>query len=100
MVAEVDLKQGQIWWVQPPEMPEPQPVLIVQSDAFNRSLLETAVCPQPIKKISTKKKRMLLPVSFPRKRESILGVLVDSRLRRNDRCGMSLKICEICEICG
>ena len=44
MVAEITLKQGQIWWSQLPEMPQPQPILIIQSDAFNRSLLETAVC--------------------------------------------------------
>ena len=44
MVAEVTLKQGQIWWSQPPELPKPQPVLIIQSEAFNRSVLEPAVC--------------------------------------------------------
>lgn len=44
MVTETPLQQGQIWWTQPPEMPQPQPVLVIQSDAFNRSLLETAVC--------------------------------------------------------
>jgi mRNA interferase MazF len=44
MVADVSLKQGQIWWSQPPELPQPQPLLIIQSDAFNRSVMETAVC--------------------------------------------------------
>ena len=44
MVAEVELQQGQIWWAQPPELSEPEAVLIIQSDAFNRSVIETAVC--------------------------------------------------------
>lgn len=44
MVDDIPLKQGQVWWTQPPEMPKPQPVLVIQSDAFNRSVLETAVC--------------------------------------------------------
>ncbi|MCA9946982.1 MAG: type II toxin-antitoxin system PemK/MazF family toxin [Ardenticatenaceae bacterium] len=44
MVADISLKQGQIWWSKPPELTKPQPILIIQSDAFNRSLLETAVC--------------------------------------------------------
>lgn len=44
MEVDISLKQGQIWWSQPPELPQPQPVLVIQSDAFNRSVLETAVC--------------------------------------------------------
>lgn len=44
MVTEVNLGQGQIWWCQTPEMSEPHPLLVIQSDAFNRSSLETAVC--------------------------------------------------------
>lgn len=43
------IAQGEIWWV---DLPEPQgsrpgyrrPVLVVQSNAFNRSRIETVVC--------------------------------------------------------
>lgn len=37
-------QQGQIWWVTLPETEHPQPVLVVQSNAFNKSQLETVVC--------------------------------------------------------
>lgn len=47
MVTEVTLKQGQIWWTQPPEMPNPQPVLVIQSDAFNRSSWTRRYCVSP-----------------------------------------------------
>lgn len=40
----IELKQGQVWWVTLPESDARQPVLVVQSNAFNRSELETAVC--------------------------------------------------------
>jgi mRNA interferase MazF len=39
-----NLQQGQIWWVDLPESDSQQPVLIVQSNAFNRSDLQTVVC--------------------------------------------------------
>ena len=37
-------QQGQVWWVSLPETDTQQPVLIIQSDAFNESELETVVC--------------------------------------------------------
>jgi mRNA interferase MazF len=40
----IPIQQGQIWWVDLPEQPYPQPVLIVQGNAFNSSVLQTAVC--------------------------------------------------------
>jgi mRNA interferase MazF len=40
----IQLQQGQIWWVDLPESEHRQPVLVVQSDAFNKSQLETVVC--------------------------------------------------------
>ncbi len=36
-------QQGQIWWVDLPETTR-QPILVVQSNAFNESELETVVC--------------------------------------------------------
>lgn len=43
------ISQGEIWWAElpPPRKSEPglrRPVLIVQSDAFNRSRIATVVC--------------------------------------------------------
>ena len=40
----VMVKQGQVWWVSLPEHQHRQPVLVVQSNAFNDSALQTAVC--------------------------------------------------------
>lgn len=41
---QTSIRQGQIWWVDLPEQPNPQPVLIVQSNPYNQSALKTAVC--------------------------------------------------------
>ena len=38
------IHQGQVWWIKLPESPKMQPVLVVQSNPFNRSALQTAVC--------------------------------------------------------
>jgi len=44
MNKPTSIRQGQIWWVDLPEELNPQPVLVVQSNPFNQSMLETAVC--------------------------------------------------------
>ena len=43
------VQQGQIWWARLPQLSgaetsQRHPVLVVQSDAFNRSTLQTVVC--------------------------------------------------------
>lgn len=38
------VSQGQIWMVKLPTQSHPQPVLVVQSNPYNRSALTTAVC--------------------------------------------------------
>ncbi|MCP5100553.1 MAG: type II toxin-antitoxin system PemK/MazF family toxin [Chloroflexi bacterium] len=38
------IQQGQIWWVALPEQTHPQPILVVQGNPFNQSMLQTAVC--------------------------------------------------------
>lgn len=38
------IHQGQVWWVELPEQENRQPVLVVQSDPFNQSALQTVVC--------------------------------------------------------
>jgi len=48
-MPEVDIQQGQIWWAELNEANDAQkgrrhPVLIVQSNPFNRSIIETVVC--------------------------------------------------------
>lgn len=48
-IKQPAIKQGQIWWADLTELPDSEawqrcPVLVVQSDAFNRSTLQTAVC--------------------------------------------------------
>ena len=48
-VSNTEFKQGQVWWVCPPEranIPDPrqQLVLIVQADYFNQLNLPTVVC--------------------------------------------------------
>lgn len=44
MTPPVRISQGQIWLVDLPGQPHPQPVLVVQSNPYNRSALATAVC--------------------------------------------------------
>jgi mRNA interferase MazF len=48
-MSVVDIQQGQIWWADLDETKETNngrryPVLIVQSNPFNRSIIETVVC--------------------------------------------------------
>ena len=38
------VQQGQIWWMDWPESPQRPAVLVMQSDPFNRSQLQTVVC--------------------------------------------------------
>ena len=38
------IQQGQIWWVDWPESPQRPSVLVMQSNPFNHSQLQTVVC--------------------------------------------------------